>query len=377
MTATASVPGERSRHAPTQVVRDRPLHPGAWWLWAIGLAATASRTSNALILGLVVAVVSLVVWACRTPSPLAHAYRLFLRLALVVILLRLVLQILFSPRLPGHVIVTLPSASLPEWAAGISLGGPVTVESLVAGFLSAARLAVVLICVGAVNTLTSPGRLLRSLPAVLYEAGVAVTVALSSTPEAILSVERVREARLLRGRPTRGPAGLRGTAIPVLEGALSRSLTLAASMDARGYGRRAARGTRHRVAAAALVCGLVALCVGAYGLLAPGPGRSLGLPGLGVGAAVCGLSLVVGSAGDVRTRYRPIRWDGRATAVAVGGVLPFAATFVVAALDPQQRGSKRQKDLADIARIVEKYPELRSKVPQEIRARLVDDSATD
>ena len=48
-----------------------------------------------------------------------------------------------------------------------------------------------------------------------------------------------------------------------------------------------------------------------------------------------------------------------------------------AALDPQQRGSKRQKDLADIARIVEKYPELRSKVPQEIRARLVDDSATD
>ena len=45
-----------------------------------------------------------------------------------------------------------------------------------------------------------------------------------------------------------------------------------------------------------------------------------------------------------------------------------------AALDPQRRGSKRQKDLADIARILEKYPELRLKVPQEIRVRLVDES---
>jgi hypothetical protein len=41
--------------------------------------------------------------------------------------------------------------------------------------------------------------------------------------------------------------------------------------------------------------------------------------------------------------------------------------------DTEQRGSKRQKDLADIARIVEKYPELREKVPQEIRSRLLDD----
>ena len=50
---------------------------------------------------------------------------------------------------------------------------------------------------------------------------------------------------------------------------------------------------------------------------------------------------------------------------------------VWAVLDPERRGSKRQKDLADIARILEKYPEMRLKVPQEIRARLVDDSMAD
>jgi hypothetical protein len=46
-----------------------------------------------------------------------------------------------------------------------------------------------------------------------------------------------------------------------------------------------------------------------------------------------------------------------------------------AVMDPQRRGSKRQKDLADIARILEQYPALRTRVPQEIRARLLDDQA--
>jgi predicted nucleotidyltransferase len=43
-----------------------------------------------------------------------------------------------------------------------------------------------------------------------------------------------------------------------------------------------------------------------------------------------------------------------------------------AALDSERRGSKRQKDLADIARILENYPDLRVKVPPEILDRLLD-----
>lgn len=45
---------------------------------------------------------------------------------------------------------------------------------------------------------------------------------------------------------------------------------------------------------------------------------------------------------------------------------------VWAVSDTERRGSKRQKDLADIARILESYPALRSKVPQEILSRLMD-----
>ena len=42
-----------------------------------------------------------------------------------------------------------------------------------------------------------------------------------------------------------------------------------------------------------------------------------------------------------------------------------------AAQDSERRPSKRQKDLADIARVLEAYPELRSKVPDDILSRLV------
>ena len=42
-----------------------------------------------------------------------------------------------------------------------------------------------------------------------------------------------------------------------------------------------------------------------------------------------------------------------------------------AALDPTRRPSKRQKDLADIARLLEVYPHLKDQVPAEILARLV------
>ena len=39
--------------------------------------------------------------------------------------------------------------------------------------------------------------------------------------------------------------------------------------------------------------------------------------------------------------------------------------------DPARRGNRRQKDLADIARLIEAFPELRSRVPPAILERLI------
>jgi len=45
---------------------------------------------------------------------------------------------------------------------------------------------------------------------------------------------------------------------------------------------------------------------------------------------------------------------------------------VWAASDPSRRASKRQKDLADIARLLEQHPELRQLVPEAILERLIE-----
>jgi hypothetical protein len=44
---------------------------------------------------------------------------------------------------------------------------------------------------------------------------------------------------------------------------------------------------------------------------------------------------------------------------------------VWAAQDPARRPSKRQKDLADISRLLETFPHLRNRVPDDILARLI------
>ena len=60
-----------------------------------------------------------------------------------------------------------------------------------------------MICVGAANSLANPKRLLRSMPAALYEVGTALVVAITILPQLADSLRRVRAAQRLRGGDTR------------------------------------------------------------------------------------------------------------------------------------------------------------------------------
>ncbi len=286
------------------------------------MAGAASRTTNPILLLLIGGVVAFVVAARRTAAPWSRSLVVFLRLGLLVIVLRVVLVVVFGNRLPGHVLFTLPQVPLPSWARGVSIGGPVTVEAVVQAVVQGLRLAVVLLCFGAANSLASPYRLLRCLPAVLYEAGVAITVALSFAPELVVSIGAVRDARRLRGRPVRGFAGLRGMAVPVLESAFDRSLQLASSMDARGYGRRVpvSAGAR-RWASGGTALGLLLVMGGAYGVLVSGSLPGGGIPFVAVGAVLVAAGLAAGGRRTNRTRYRPDPWGLPEWLVVASGVV--------------------------------------------------------
>ena len=301
----------------------RDLHPGAWWLWALGLAVAASRTDNPVLLVLLVVVAGFVVTMKRSDAPWARAYVMFVKIALVVVALRVVLQAVLSTHSQGiHVLVTLPEIPLPEVMTGLKLGGVVTWEAVLSALYAGGQLAAILICFGSANALASPRRLLQLMPAALYEIQVALVVALTFAPQLVVDARRVRQARRLRGRRMRLRDLFRTTAMPVLESALDRSVALAAAMDARGYGR-----TRHlplrrrRLTSTLSLAGTGGLMVGLYGLLSASIPAALSTSAvvLGLGLAVAALAL--GRARTTRTSYRPDPWALPEWLVTVSGAI--------------------------------------------------------
>ena len=307
----------------------RLLHPAAWWLWGMGMAVAASRTTNPFLLVLLVAVVGWVVLERREPG-LVNPLVAFLVIGLFAIVLRIVMVALLGDSVAGRVVIfRLPEVPLPEWSSGVRIGGAVTLEGLLVAVYDGMRLAAMLACLGACNALASPKRLLRYVPATLYEVGTAVVVALTFAPQLVEDARRVRSARRLRGHSPTGLVEIGRLAIPVLVGALERSLELAASMESRGYGRSVRRSaTSSGIAGVLTLAGLSGVLVGLYGLLDGTSPFVLGAPMLGVGLAFTVAALVVGAKRDRRSHYRRDRWGIPESVVVICGVVPAVAMVV-------------------------------------------------
>jgi energy-coupling factor transport system permease protein len=110
--------------------------------------------------------------------------------------------------------------------------------------------------------------------------------------------------------------------IPVLEDTIERSLALAASMSARGFGRQGQLRNRQLLALRlASFVGVTCLAVGAYFLLtSPSPWIAAVL--LAVGILGVGATSRIANLRQIRTHYQPTAWTVKdallvATAVAI------------------------------------------------------------
>ncbi len=308
----------------------RTTHPWAWWVWALAAGITASLILNPLVLALIVASLVAVVLARRGDGIWARSLKFYLLLAGIIVVGRVLLRLIIGGTANGTVLFRLPEAQLPTWAAGIRLGGPVTAEELVWAATDAARLATILLCVGAANSLANPRTALKSVPAALHDISVAVVITLTVLPQLIASAHRVRRGRRLRGNATRGLRGLGATLIPVVEDAVEGSMTLASSMEARGYGRTRGQQKVPLSTTIALFVALVSILLGAFVVLgmAASPETVLGLaPQHWLALGLLGLGVVLGglgmrSAGQRLsvTRYRPAPWGLPENLVAACGV---------------------------------------------------------
>ena len=318
----------------TRYFLPRQLHPFAWWGYSLGIVVAASGTSNPLLLLGLIAVVCLVTFSRRGSNPWARSFKLYLWLAVFVVVVRIAFRIVFGGGDGPTILFTLPEIPLPQWVQGIRLLGPVSLESLLTGFYDGLRLATIIICFGAANSLANPKKLLASLPGALYELGTVMIVAVSALPQLGDSLQRVSRARKIRAAQPAGSRRQRRRVVetiivPVLSDALERSLALAASMDVRGYGRSGVPNRRDRATTLALgVTSMVLLGGWAIRYLSDAadvvflsvPLASTAMLIAGLAAAV--LALTVAGRRVARTQYRPIAWRAPETLALVCGIIP-------------------------------------------------------
>ena len=179
------------------------------------------------------AAAAILVWRFAAAAPWAKSFWFSLKIGVFILIIRTIVGVLIGVPIPGTKLATLPIVPLPHWLAGIRIGGVITQERLLSSIHEGLIIIAVISLFGAAVSLTSPHKLLRVTPVAIYEFGVATVIATSALPNLVQSVSRIRRARALRGdeKPS-----WRSIALPLLEDSLSRSLELAAAMDARGFG---------------------------------------------------------------------------------------------------------------------------------------------
>jgi len=211
----------------------KPLHPLTLWIASILLAIGVTVLNSTYVALATVGAVALLVYLRRDGSPWNRSFSLSLRIGASILLIRTVVGVLIGVPIPGTVLFTVPRIELPSWMPGIRIGGAVTIERLSSSLHEGIIIAAMIALFGAATSLTSPHRLLRVTPSFIYEIGITLVIATSLFPQLATSARRIRTAQQLRGIENQK---IRSIALPLLEESLARSLQLAASMDARGYG---------------------------------------------------------------------------------------------------------------------------------------------
>ena len=305
------------------------FHTWSWVAWLVAAALPAFLMRNPLYLALVLGAAWIVYAALGRTSTVGSSWGSFVRIGLFLFLLAIPFNALSIH--VGHIVLF----RLPEsWPI---VGGPITLETIIAGAVSGLALFTILVVFAAFNAVVDHYQLLRSTPAFLYQAGVVISIAVTFVPQMVLSAKEIRQAQRIRGHRFRGLRDLLPLLIPLLANGLERAIQLAETMEARGFG-STVNPLSHRQAILSQVGTLVALVGLLVGLVMlaflPG-GNTWGWVLTGLGTA--GLVAILGLQGRRvhRTRYRRPRWQARDTAIVLTSAVVIAVVMVARQLTPE------------------------------------------
>jgi len=313
---------------PNHLLSAGRTHPGAWWLAGISLALSASLSSNLLVLLGICALAMSTVRLCRDESPWARSIRFYLILGFVVVVLRVLFRVVFNlADARTDIFLSLPSISIDlGFGNTLHLLGAISVLSMKAALVDGLRLAAIILAIGMANSLANPRKLLRATPGALYEIATAISIAINLAPQLITSLNRVRRSRGLRGH-SKGIKAIPGIVIPVLEDTIEQSMQLAASMSARGFGRRGNRTTKNvLITRITTFLALTFIVAGVAMLLISTASQLIDLSVLVTGFVFAFISFKLSSGRVNRTQYIVLRWQlGDAVVLTLGALVLLSA----------------------------------------------------
>jgi len=282
--------------------------PLTWWLLAITMAIVAGVSQSALTQLLICLSALVAILIFREEAPWSRSVNFYLFLAGFVVIARVLFRIVFNIQNPeDRTALDLPGFSVNlGFGPPVELFGAVGIQALTGGATDGLRLAAIILSIGMASSLANPRTLLKSTPSALYEIASAISVAINLAPQMISSLQRVQKARSLRGR-SKGLGSMAGTVIPVLEDAIDSSLSLAASMDSRGFGRRGDL-SKSLVLGARLssLLSVAFLAIGSFALLV-GQTQTLGWVLISLGIVASFATIRINSKSQIRTRFESVK----------------------------------------------------------------------
>jgi energy-coupling factor transport system permease protein len=304
-------------------------HTLTWLMWLAAAVYVALVNQQPLQSVALILATGTVFTPVSRHSPSGQNWRTFLRFGLWVWLVALAFNLL-SAHAGEMVLFALPR----KWPL---IGGPITLEAMLYGLASGASLFAVMLVFATFNLAVDSHRLLRWIPAGLFQAGVIVSIALGFVPQMIATLRDIREAQRVRGHQVRGLKDLIPLFVPLVTLALERSLRLAESMEARGFGgvtNQGAPAIRHLLQMTTLA-GLLALLTGLIGRAANPQAQAATLACLGLGIALTLVTLYAQGRQVKRTHYRRELWQPRDTLASLACSVSILIVAAAHAKNPQ------------------------------------------
>ena len=305
------------------------FHVGAWVAWLLAAAVPAFTLRNPLYLVLVLGAAWLVYATVGRTSPIGSSWGAFVKIGAFFFVLAIPFNAL-SIHIGQVILFRLPET----WPI---VGGPITLEALLAGFVSGLMLLTIVVVFAAFNSVVDHYELLRATPPFLFQAGVVVSIAVTFVPQMVLSAQEIRDAQRIRGHRFRGLRDLLPLVIPLLASGLERAIQLAETMEARGFGGAVVPLSSRRTLGTqfGLLVALLGLLAGLFVLTYYPELRYAGW--LLIGLAVIGLAVIFRMQGTQvrRTRFRRWAWHWRDAIVVAASAAVLVTVLAARATVPE------------------------------------------